>query len=239
MTALDLVVITHMILATDNQQTQTPATAGAPVRVALIEDLREVREGLAMLINGTHGYACTGSYRTMEEALVRLDGAPPDVILTDLGLPGMSGIDGIRILRARFSAVPILALTVYDNDDQIFAALCAGASGYLLKNTPPARLLGSLSEAVAGGAPMSPEVARRVISLFREFRPPARASYRLTAQEAELLKLLVEGHHYKTAAEQLGITPNTVSFHLKNIYQKLQVHSKTETVAKALREHLI
>lgn len=211
----------------------------APLQVVLVEDLREVREGLTMLINGTQGFHCTGSHRTMEDALAQLDSAPPDAILTDIGLPGMSGIDGIRILRARFPAVPILALTVYDNDDNIFAALCAGASGYLLKNTPPARLLESLREVIAGGAPMSPEVARRVVKLFRTFRPPERAEYRLTPQETELLKLLVEGHHYKTAAQQLGITTNTVSFHLKHIYAKLQVHSKTEAVAKAIREHLL
>jgi len=154
-------------------------------------------------------------------------------------LPGMTGVRGTEILRERFREVPILALTVYDNDDQVFDALCAGASGYLLKNTPPARLLDSIREAANGGAPMSPEVARRVIRLFREFRPPETASYHLTAQETQLLKLLIEGHYKKTAARELGITTNTVSFHLKNIYAKLQVHSKTEAVAKALRERLV
>ena len=175
----------------------------------------------------------------MEEALAKVAREQPGVILTDLGLPGMSGIEGIRELRARYPDIPILALTVYDDDDRIFDALCAGASGYLLKNTPPARLLECLREAAAGGAPMSPEVARRVVRLFREFRPPEKASYRLTQQESELLKLLVEGHHYKTAADQMGVSVNTVAFHLKNIYSKLQVHSKTEAVAKALRERII
>lgn len=212
---------------------------GAPIRVAIIEDLREVREGLQALISGTHGFNCSLSYRTMEEALARISGDKADVILTDIGLPGMSGIEGIRILRERGFDAPIVALTVYDNDEQIFAALCAGATGYLLKNTPPARLLESLREVIEGGAPMSPEVARRVIRLFREFRPPEQADYHLTQQENELLKLLVEGHHKKTAAQVLNISVNTVSFHLKNIYQKLQVHSKTEAVAKALRERLI
>ena len=121
----------------------------------------------------------------------------------------------------------------------MFNAICAGASGYLLKNTAPARLLESLREVADGGAPMSPEVARRVVKLFREFRPPERASYHLTPQETELLKLMVDGHHYKTAAREMGISTNTVSFHLKHIYEKLQVHSKTEAVAKALRERLI
>ena len=211
----------------------------APIRVVLIEDMREVREGLTMLINGTPGFRCTGSHRTMEDALSRLDSGQCDAVLTDIGLPGMSGIEGIRILRERLPELPILALTVYDNDDNVFEALCAGASGYLLKNTPPARLLDSIREVLGGGAPMSPEVARRVVRLFRDYRPPEHADYRLTPQENELLKLLVEGHHKKTAAHEMGISVNTVSFHLKNIYEKLQVHSKTEAVAKALRERLI
>ena len=217
----------------------TERAHAAPVRVIVIEDLREVREGLTMLINGTNGFECAGSFRTMEDALKGISGTCPDVILTDIGLPGMNGVEGTRILRDRFPEVPILALTVYDDDDNVFNAICAGASGYLLKNTAPARLLESLQEVVDGGAPMSPDVARRVVTLFRQFRPPARASYHLTPQEIELLKLLVEGHHYKTAADVLGISTNTISFHLKNIYEKLQVHSKSEAVAKALRERLI
>ena len=214
-------------------------TTQSPIRVVIVEDLREVREGLSTLINGTHGFACSGGYRTMEDALRSIESDERTVILTDLGLPGMSGIDGIRLLRQRFPDTPILALTVYDNDGQIFDALCAGATGYLLKNTPPARLLEALEEAVGGGAPMSPDVALRVVRLFREFRPPEQASYGLTPQEHELLKLLADGHQKKTAAAAMGISVNTVSFHLKNIYEKLQVHSNTQAVAKALRERLI
>src|SRR5512132_2936143 len=169
-----------------------------PVRVVVIEDLREVREGLAMLINGTPGFRSAATYRTMEEALRGMAASRPDVILTDIGLPGMDGIEGTRILRERFPEIPILALSV--DDDNVFNAICAGASGYLLKNTPPARLLESLKEVAQGGAPMSPDVARRVVALFRQYRPPERASYRLTPQEHELLNLMVDGHHYKTAA---------------------------------------
>ena len=205
------------------------------IRVAIIEDQREVRDGLMTLIDGTSGFKCVGAFRTMEDALARIDTNLPDVILTDIGLPGMSGVDGIRIMRERYKEIPIVALTVYDDDDDVFNGLCAGASGYLLKNTPPARLLESLREVVDGGGPMSPEVARRVVQLFRTFRPPERAAYHLSQQETEILKLLVDGHHYKTAAETLGITVNTVSFHLRNIYAKLEVHSKSEAVAKALR----
>jgi DNA-binding NarL/FixJ family response regulator len=212
---------------------------GAPIRVVIIEDMREVREGLTMLINGTPGFRCAASYRSMRQALDHIDSQGVDLILTDIGLPGISGIEGTRILRERLPNVPILALTIYDNDEKVFAALCAGASGYLLKNTPPAKLLESLTEAVNGGAPMSPEVARRVVKLFRDFHPLEQAEYRLTHQEMQLLKLLVNGHHYKTAAQEMGISVSTVSFHLKNIYSKLQVHSKTEAVAKALRERLV
>jgi DNA-binding NarL/FixJ family response regulator len=207
--------------------------------VVVIEDIRDVRDGLSVLINGTPGFRCAGAYRTMEDALAHIPARETSVVLTDIRLPGMSGIDGIPLLRERLPDVPILALTVYDSDEEVFRALCAGASGYLLKNTPPARLLESLRDVASGGAPMSPEVARRVLRLFREFRPPVRATYGLTPQEHELLKLLVNGHHKKTAATALGISVNTVSFHLKHIYEKLQVHSKTEAVAKALRERLI
>ncbi|HEV2665903.1 MAG TPA: response regulator transcription factor [Blastocatellia bacterium] len=209
------------------------------IKVVVIEDIREVREGLTTLINGTPGFRCSASYRTMEEALRAIGHERPDVILVDLGLPGMSGIEGIRILKERYSETPTVVLTVYDDEDGIFDALCAGASGYLLKNTQPARLLECLQEVVGGGAPMSPEVARRVIKIFREVRPPARANHNLTPQETELLKLLVEGHNYKTAAAELGITTNTVSFHLRNVYAKLQVHSKSEAVAKALRDRVV
>jgi DNA-binding NarL/FixJ family response regulator len=151
----------------------------------------------------------------------------------------MSGIEGVRILRQRYPNLLILMLTIYDDDDRIFDAMCAGASGYLLKKTPPARLLDSLKEAIDGGAPMSPEVARRVVSLFRDIRPPERADYHLTPHETRLLKLFVEGHNYKTAAAELGVSINTVNFHVRSIYEKLQVHSRSEAVVKALRNRLV
>ena len=209
------------------------------IRVAIIEDERDIRECLTFLINGTAGYECSGSYRTMEEALDRISHQLPDVVLSDIGLPGMDGIEGIRILKQRHPDLLILMLTVYDDNERIFDAMCAGASGYLLKKTPPAKLLESLKEAVAGGAPMSPEVARRVIALFREIRPPDRADYQLTPHETRLLKLFVEGHIYKTAAVELGVSVNTVNFHVRNIYEKLQVHTRSEAVAKALVNRLV
>jgi len=218
--------------------TKQNISQNSPLRVVIIEDLRDIREGLVALINGTAGYKCVNGYGMMETALARIENDHPDIILTDLGLPGISGIEGIERLRQIFLETPIIALTVYDNDREIFNALCNGANGYLLKNTPPARLLEALQEAVEGGSPMSPQVAARVVKLFREFRPPEKADYRLTPQETELLKLLIEGHHKKTAAREMNISFHTVSFHLKNIYEKLQVHSKTEAVAKALSEKI-
>lgn len=218
-----------------------PPAAPLPtvIKVAIVEDRREIREGLAMLINGTPGFRCSGGYRSMEEALQKISADLPDVVLNDIGLPGMSGIEGIKILKERHPNLLILMLTVYDDDERIFDAMCAGASGYLLKKTPPVRLLESLREAVAGGAPMSPEVASRVIRLFREIRPPERVDYDLTPHETRLLKLFVAGHNYKTAAAELGVSVHTVSFHLRSIYDKLQVHSKSEAVAKALQNRLV
>ena len=137
------------------------------IKVAIVEDRREIREGLAMLIGGTEGFLCTGGYRSMEEALDKISRPLPDVVLMDIGLPGMSGIEGMQSLKQKYPDLLLLMLTIYDDDERIFDAMCAGASGYLLKKTPPARLLEGLREAVQGGAPMSPEVARRVIALFR------------------------------------------------------------------------
>ena len=216
-----------------------PRPSDPPIKVAIVEDERDIRESLCLLVGGTNGYVCSGSYRTMEEALEKIPRQLPDVVLSDIGLPGISGIEGVRALKQRFPDLLVLMLTVYDDDERIFDAMCAGACGYLLKKTPPARLLESLKEAVGGGAPMSPEVARRVIALFRDIRPPERADYHLTPHETRLLKLFVEGHNYKTAATELGVSINTVNFHVRSVYDKLQVHSRSEAVAKALLNRLV
>lgn len=209
------------------------------VKVAIIEDRREIREGLSMLIGFTEGFECVGKYGSMEEALASMRHRAPDVILSDIGLPGMDGIEGIGLIKKQHPDVTILMLSVYEDNERIFEALCAGAVGYLLKNTPPAKILDAIREALGGGSPMSPEVARKVITVFKDYRPPEKVDYDLTPHETRLLKLLVDGHSYKTAARELGVSVNTVSFHLKSIYEKLQVHSKSEAVAKALRNGLI
>jgi DNA-binding NarL/FixJ family response regulator len=209
------------------------------IHVAIVEDERRTREGLRELIEGSEGFLCMNAWGSMEDALASEWTTPLNVILLDLGLPGMSGIEGIPMLRKRCPGTALVVLTVYDDNDRVFRALCAGATGYLLKNTPPVKLLEGLRDAVNGGAPMSPEIARRVVDLFRKFHPPERANYDLTPHELRLLKLLVEGHSYKTAAVQLRVSINTIAFHIQNIYGKLQVHSKSEAVARALNEDLL
>lgn len=209
------------------------------IGVAIVEDQFEIRESLRVLIAGTTGLRATGAFPSMEEALEGMALDVPEIALIDIGLPGMSGIEGIRELTKRYPSVLPLMLTVYEDDERIFQALCAGARGYLLKKTPPGRLLDSLKEAVAGGAPMSPEVARKVVELFKRFRPAAHIDCELTPHELRILKLLVTGENYKSAAVILGVSVNTVAFHMRHIYEKLEVHSKSEAVSKALRSGLI
>jgi DNA-binding NarL/FixJ family response regulator len=209
------------------------------IRVAIVEDRVPTREGIQALIDGTPGYQCAGSFGSMEEALLAIDRDPPKVVLLDIALPGMSGIEGIRRLKERYPGMLLMMLTVYDDDKRILEAICAGACGYLLKSTPPARLLESIREVAGGGAPMSPEVARRVIELFREVRPAAHADYGLTPHEVRLLTLLAEGHTFKSAGVEAGVSANTVAWHMRHIYEKLHVHSKSEAVARALRDRII
>ena len=209
------------------------------IKVAVIEDQPVIREGLRILLDSTNGYRCTGCFNSVETALPNLGNDRPDIVLMDIGLPGMSGIEGIKILRTRSPDMLVVTLTVFEDDRKIFDAFCAGASGYLLKRTPPERLIESLREVMGGGASMSSEVARRVISVFKNYRPPDKAEYRLTPHEVRLLKMLVEGHSYKTIAHELNSSINTIGTHMSNIYRKLEVHSKSEAVAKALRTGLV
>jgi DNA-binding NarL/FixJ family response regulator len=209
------------------------------IRVAIVEDEPGIREGLRILIDGAEGFSCAAAFGTAEDALRAIGANLPDVVLMDIGLPGTSGIQATRLLRDRFPNLLVVVLTVYGDDQRIFDAICAGASGYLLKKTAPAHLLESIRDAVNGGAPMSPEVAGRVIQFFRQFRPASPVMHDLTPHEMRLLKLLVEGHNYKSASLELGVSINTVSFHMKHIYEKLHVHSKSEAVAKALRNRIL
>lgn len=192
-----------------------------------------------MLIGGTAGLLITGAYPSMEVAIPSILANPPEIALVDIGLPGMSGIDGIKALKQRLPDLQFLVLTSYDDDARVFAAMCAGACGYLLKKTPPARLLDAISELDGGGAPMSPQIARQVVKLFRTIGPPKASPVRLTPKETQVLQLLVEGHSYKTAAYEMNLTIHAVSFHARHVYEKLHVHSKSEAVAKALKSSIL
>ena len=203
------------------------------IRVALVEDQAPTREGLASLIGGSPGFEISGQYGSMEEALAALELVRPDVLLVDIGLPGMSGIEGVRRLHQQFPELAILMLTVHGDDDSIFAAVCAGACGYLLKETEPARLLDSIRELHNGGAPMSPEIARKVVMAFRQYPPPRQMDTELSPRQVHILQLLAEGHSYKTCAEVLGLSVDTVRFHVRRIYDRLHVHSRSEAVWKA------
>lgn len=212
--------------------------ADLAVRLVLVEDHRPTRDGLRQLIDGTPGYRCLAAFASIEEAR-RLPAEPPDVILLDIGLPGVSGTDGLASLRARWPAARVVMLTAFDDEDKVFAALCGGASGYVLKRTPPARLLDAISEAYDGGAPMSPEIARKVVDLLQRTGPPARLEAKLNVQERQLLALLAEGASYQTAADRLRVSINTVRGYIREIYEKLHVHSKSAAVTKALKAGLL
>jgi DNA-binding NarL/FixJ family response regulator len=173
------------------------------------------------------------------EAAIGSECAAPDAVLVDVGLPGMSGIEGIPLLRKRWPRAAVIVLTVFADDKRVMEAMCAGAHGYLLKKTPPARIIEALEQAIEGGSPMSPEIARRVVELFRISQQPAKGEYGLTPHEGRLLRLLVDGHSYKSAAVELRVSVNTIGFHVRQIYRKLEVHSKSEAVAKALRAHIM
>lgn len=209
------------------------------IRVVIVEDDRATRDGLAMLLDGTPGYQCVGKFGSVEDALRGWVEEPPHVLLLDIHLPGMTGTDGIRLLRERFPETQILMLTVYAHDDKVFESICRGAGGYLLKTTPPAKLLEAIREAVSGGAPMSPEIARKVIHMFQKYGPSGPIERRLSPQEARLIGLLAHGYSYQSIAEELDITINTVRNHIRSIYEKLHVHSRSEAVAKALRSGLL
>ena len=216
-------------------QPKEPKTIG----VAIIEDDRPTREGLGLLIGGTPGFACVGSFSSVERALSHPKDSAPNVLLLDIHLPGMLGSEGVKVLQEKWPASHILMLTVYAEQDKVFESICNGACGYLLKKTPPGKLLDAIREAHEGGAPMSPEIARKVITLFRETAPRQDFAERLTPQETRLLKLLAEGHSYQSSSLQLNISINTVRNYIRSIYEKLHVHSKSEAVSKALRGRLI
>ncbi len=204
------------------------------IKISIIEDDKDIRESLAILINGTPDFKCVSTYYNCESALKKIGEDCPDVVLMDINLPGINGIEGTRVIKEKMPKVEIIMLTVSDNNSDVFDSLCAGACGYLKKNTPPMRLLEAIKEAVNGGAPMSMDIARLVVGSFKT----KRVENDLTSREREVLKNLCAGGSYKKISADLFIDLNTVKFHIRNIYRKLEVHSKGEAIAKAIKENL-
>jgi DNA-binding NarL/FixJ family response regulator len=204
------------------------------IKVALVEDNPNMREGFSALLNDAPGLRCVGAHATGEEAVQIIPLEEPDVALVDIHLPGMSGIECVAKLKAQLPNLQVLMLTRYEQSDSIFNSIRAGASGYLLKNTPPVEIIQAIEQVHAGGAPMSMQIARKVIDHFRQIQRPASEVEQLTAREQEILRLLSKGYYYKEISDSLGITYNTVRTHLQHIYEKLHVQSRTGAVLKFL-----
>jgi len=202
------------------------------IRVSIIEDDDQARESLAVLFNGTPGFRCLSTHRSTEDALKRLPVSQCDIVLLDLSLPGASGVECARALKRRCPTLLILILTVHEDHEKIFESLKAGACGYLLKRTPLAQIVSAIDEAVAGGSPMSPAIARKVTQYFHALSFPARGVGNLTDRECEVLDHVARGRPNKDIASRLKISPHTVDHHIRNIYEKLQVHNRAEAVTK-------
>lgn len=211
------------------------------VNVVVVDDNLTISNGLKMLIDSMDGYNCPAAFGNCEDMLEEIEKIKPEVLLMDIDLPGMSGIEGIKKIKVILPNTIILVLTIYDENEVIFDALCAGASGYLVKKTPPSRLLEAIKEAYEGGAPMSAHIARKVVAFFQQKKVAAANdnSTLLTPREKEVLSGLVEGNSYKAIASSLFISVETVRFHFRNIYKKLHVHSQSEAVSKAIKEGLV
>jgi DNA-binding NarL/FixJ family response regulator len=210
-----------------------------PVRVAIIEDQDPMREILAALVARAPDLELYGSFASMEDALTAFAAAPVDVVLADIGLPGMSGIEGVKRLKVMQPEAQVLMLTVFADNTHIFEAICAGASGYLLKDTPREKLLAAIRELAEGGAPMTAAIARKVVTMFKNAPPVQPSSVGLSPRELEVLRLLADGHVYKTAADRLQVSIDTVRYHVRHIYEKLHVHSKSEAVMKAFKQGIL
>ncbi|MBN2570773.1 MAG: response regulator transcription factor [Ignavibacteriales bacterium] len=211
------------------------------IKVIIVEDNTPIREGLCALISGTNNYSCVGTFSDCEALLKEIKKITFDIILMDIGLPGINGIEGIKRVKKIYPEANILVLTIYEDNDIIFDALCSGASGYLVKKTSPSKLLESINEAYQGGSPMSSTIARKVIELFRKNNNLNIKSdnYNFSEREKEVLELLSKGNNYAEIGNQLFICLDTVRHHIRNIYRKLHVHSQSEAIAKAMRDGII
>ena len=213
--------------------------ASDPIRVAIVEDDTLLREGLQTMIDQADGFCCAGAFASAEHAFREMTGCQPDVLLLDIRLPGMAGSEAVVLFRQAHPSLAILMLTVYSDRPRVFTSLCNGANGYLLKSTPPDRLLEAIRSAHSGGSPISPEIAREIVELFQRTGPPLPPARPLSAQEVQLLTLLAEGHSYDASSRQMNVSINTVRNYIRSIYEKLHVHSKSAAVSKAMRQGLI
>jgi len=209
------------------------------IRVIIFEDNRNLREGLFNLLESSSGFICAGAFAHCERVLENIEETQPDVILMDIELPVISGIEAVKMIREKYPDLKILMETIFEEDKKIFQSICNGAQGYILKNTPPDGILNAIREVYEGGAPMTPTIASKVLRLFKTNLSGSDESYGLSGREKEILKCLVEGMSYKMIADTCFISADTVNGHIKNIYKKLQVHSKSEAVVKAVKGRIV
>jgi DNA-binding NarL/FixJ family response regulator len=208
------------------------------IKVIIFDDNDSLRDSISMLLQDNADFTLAGSYSHCLDVIENITNTKPDVVIMDIDMPGMNGIEGVKLIRKSFPAVQILMLTVFDDDEKVFAAIKAGANGYILKNAEPQQLLHAISEVYNGGAPMTPGIAKKVLHQFQTILPEEEKDYHLSTREKEVLSLLVDGLSYKMIAAKLSITYDTVRAHMKKIYEKLHVASMTEAVAKAITQKL-
>jgi DNA-binding NarL/FixJ family response regulator len=209
------------------------------IKLLIYEDNPQLREGLTMLIDGSEGFSVLAAFRNCSNVAQEIKTFRPDVVLMDIDMPGVNGLEGLKIIRQNDEQVKVLMLTVFDDHQNIFEALKSGANGYILKKTPPAKLLEYIQEASTGGAPMTSSVAAQVLKMFSQIHPATENDYNLTDREKEVLQWLVNGYSYKMIASEMFIAMDTVRSHIKKIYEKLHVNSKSEAVAKAFRDKIV
>lgn len=209
------------------------------IRVAIFDDNKAFTSSLELLLKDSDDYLLVGAFANAIHAVQKVAKAKPDVIIMDIKMPEVSGIEAVIAIKKEYADIPILIQTVFEDDDKVFAAICAGACGYILKGTPPDKVLEAIAEAYTGGSPMTPSIARKVLNFFHTQHTVTPEFYDLSKREKEILKHLVEGNSYKMIAEVCFISFNTVNAHLRKIYEKLHVNSSQEAISKALRQKLV